>query len=168
MQFNIVCVVTALLASASLAISATITGWSGPDCTGNEGESSSVPLGECFNLDGSPAKSLNYSDVPNHIEFFFSAGGSDSCIIPALVLGPGSGCGTAPSEFSVIPPVAAVVLGVRSWERLTWSVRPGLLSKAGEIPVSGASLCCGHPINLCVCSGHLGIISSQHRIIGNR
>ena len=39
MQFNIVFIATALLASASLAMSATITGFAGADCTGTQGES---------------------------------------------------------------------------------------------------------------------------------
>ncbi|KAJ6465286.1 hypothetical protein C8R45DRAFT_939505 [Mycena sanguinolenta] len=98
MQFNVVFIATALIASASLAMSATVTGWSGAGCTGSAGESFSVPSGECFTLGGGSAKSISYSGVPSEIEFYISGGGHDACTNGAsLVLGSGSGCGTAPS-----------------------------------------------------------------------
>ncbi|KAF8883651.1 hypothetical protein CPB84DRAFT_1750632 [Gymnopilus junonius] len=97
MQFNVVFVATALLASASLAMSATITLFSGAGCSGSSGGSFGVPSGECLSLGGGSTKSIRYSDVPSAIEFFISGGGHDSCTNGAgLVLGGGSGCGTAP------------------------------------------------------------------------
>jgi hypothetical protein len=98
MQFNVVFIATALLASASLAMSATITGFVGADCTGSVSFSSSVPSGECLTLGSGSTKSISYSGVPSEIEFFISGGGHDSCTNGAsLVLGGGSGCGTAPA-----------------------------------------------------------------------
>jgi hypothetical protein len=98
MQFNIVFIATALLASASLAMSATITGFAGAGCTGTQGESFDVPSGECFTLGSGSTKSISYSGVPSRIEFYISGGLHDSCTNGAsLVLGGGSGCGTAPA-----------------------------------------------------------------------
>jgi hypothetical protein len=98
MQFKIVFLATSLIASASLAMSATITGFAGADCTGTQGESFQVPSGECFSLGGGSTKSIRYSNVPSQIQFFISGGGHDNCKNGAqLVLGGGSGCATAPS-----------------------------------------------------------------------
>ncbi|PPQ96453.1 hypothetical protein CVT26_005125 [Gymnopilus dilepis] len=98
MQFNVTFVATALLASASLAMSATITGFAGADCSGTQGQSFNVPSGECFSLGGGSTKSIRYSGVPSEIEFYISGGGHDSCTNGAqLTLGGGSGCGTAPA-----------------------------------------------------------------------
>ena len=98
MQFNIVFISTALLAFASLAMSATITGFAGADFTGTQGESFGVPSGECFTLGGGSTKSISYSGVPSEIQFYISGGGHDSCTNGAtLVLGGGSGCATAPA-----------------------------------------------------------------------
>ena len=98
MQFNIVFIATALLASTSLAMSATITGFAGADCTGTKGQSFEVPSGECFTLGAGSTKSISYSGVPSRIEFYISGGGHDSCTHGAsLVLGGGSGCATAPT-----------------------------------------------------------------------
>ncbi|KAJ7670610.1 hypothetical protein DFH06DRAFT_1178601 [Mycena polygramma] len=98
MQFNVVFIATALLASASLAMSATITGFAGADCTGTQGESFNVPAGECFTLGGGSTKSISYSGVPSQIQFYISGGGHDACTNGAsLTLGGGSGCATAPA-----------------------------------------------------------------------
>ncbi|KAF8887883.1 hypothetical protein CPB84DRAFT_1964350 [Gymnopilus junonius] len=98
MQFNIVFVATALLASASLAMSATITLFAGASCTGANEGSFSVPSGECLSLGSSSVKSMSYSGVPSEVEFFISGGGHDSCTNGAsLTLGGGSGCATAPT-----------------------------------------------------------------------
>lgn len=97
MKFNSAFIATALLASASLATSATVTGFDGAGCTGDAGESFDVPTGFCFTLGGGSARSIGYSGVPNEIQFFVSGGGHDSCTnSSSLVLGGGSGCGTAP------------------------------------------------------------------------
>ena len=97
MQLNIVFIATALLASASLGMSAVITGFAGADCTGTQGESFTLAAPICFSLGGGSTKSISYSGVPNQIEFFVSGGGHDSCTNGAqTTLGGGSGCGTAP------------------------------------------------------------------------
>jgi hypothetical protein len=97
MQFKIVFIATSLLASATLAMSATITGFDGAGCTGNQGQSFDVPSGECFTLGGGSTKSISYSGVPSQIQFYISGGGHDSCTNgPQSVLGGGSGCATAP------------------------------------------------------------------------
>ncbi|KAJ6529784.1 hypothetical protein B0H19DRAFT_1274171 [Mycena capillaripes] len=50
---------------------------------------------------GGSAKSIGYSGVPNQIDFFGSGGAHDVCSNGAtLVLGGGSGCGTAPAGFN--------------------------------------------------------------------
>ncbi|KAJ7101905.1 hypothetical protein C8R44DRAFT_746942 [Mycena epipterygia] len=98
MQFNVVFITTALLASASLAMSATITSFAGADCTDTNGESFGVSSIECFSLGGGSTKSISYSGVPSKIEFYISSGGHDSCTNgPSLVLGDGS---TAPAGFN--------------------------------------------------------------------
>ena len=89
-----------ILASASLGMSAVITGFAGADCTGTQGESSTLSTpGVCFTLGGDSTKSISYSGVPDQIQFFVSVGDHDSCFIgpPQLTLGSGSGCGTAPA-----------------------------------------------------------------------
>jgi len=98
MRFNTVFIATALLDSASLAMSAIITGFAGAGCTGTKGKSFGVPSGECFTLGGGSTKSINYSGVPSEIQFYISGGTHDSCKNGAsLVLGGGSGCATAPT-----------------------------------------------------------------------
>ncbi|KAJ6514207.1 hypothetical protein C8R47DRAFT_1206585 [Mycena vitilis] len=98
MQFNVAFIATALLASASLAMSATITGFAGADCSGTQGQSFNVPAGECFTLGGGSTKSISYSGVPSQIQFYISGGGHDACTNGAsLTLGGGSGCATAPA-----------------------------------------------------------------------
>ena len=97
MQLNIVFIATALLASASLAMSATITGFAGADCSGTQGESFNLSPPVCFSLGGGSTRSVSYSGVPDQIQFFISGGGHDSCTNGSqLTLGGGSGCATAP------------------------------------------------------------------------
>ncbi|KAJ7920217.1 hypothetical protein B0H13DRAFT_1867851 [Mycena leptocephala] len=97
MQFNVIFVATALLSSASLAMSATITAFAGAGCTGPHGEGFDVPAGVCFSLGSGSTKSFSYSGVPGQIQFFISGGGHNSCTNgPSLVLGGGSGCATTP------------------------------------------------------------------------
>jgi len=97
MQFNVVFVATALLASASLAMSARITIFDGADCTGNQA-STEVPSGFCGTLGSGSRRSIGYSGVPSQIQFFISGGGHDNCSNGAtLVRGGGSGCATAPA-----------------------------------------------------------------------
>ncbi|KAJ6574153.1 hypothetical protein B0H19DRAFT_1123832 [Mycena capillaripes] len=98
MQFNILFVATAVLASASLAMSATITGFAGANCAGAQGQSFDIPAGECFSLGGGSTKSIRYSGVSSQIQFYISGGGHDSCTNgAATTLGGGSGCATAPA-----------------------------------------------------------------------
>ncbi|KAJ7858409.1 hypothetical protein B0H14DRAFT_3447324 [Mycena olivaceomarginata] len=98
MQFNVVFITTAILASASLAMSATVTGFSGAGCTGTKGKSFSVPAGECFTLGAGSTKSIKYSGVPKGIKLFISGGGHDACTNGATTSrGGGSGCATAPA-----------------------------------------------------------------------
>ncbi|KAJ6540753.1 hypothetical protein B0H19DRAFT_1269294 [Mycena capillaripes] len=82
MQFNLVFIATALLVSASPAIAGS---------------------GQCiFFTNGGSAKSFGYSGVPNQIPFFESGGAHDICSNGAfLMLGGGSGCGTASDGFNV-------------------------------------------------------------------
>ncbi|PPQ85522.1 hypothetical protein CVT25_006565 [Psilocybe cyanescens] len=100
MQFNVLVIASALLASASVAVSTTITGFAGADCTGTQGQSIDIPSNQCFLLGNSSTKSVRYSGVPNQIVFFIpNASGSHSFCTggASLVLGPGSGCATAPA-----------------------------------------------------------------------
>ncbi|KAJ6527683.1 hypothetical protein B0H19DRAFT_1083782 [Mycena capillaripes] len=98
MQFNVVFITTAILASASLAMSTTVTGFAGAGCTGTKGQSFSVPAGECFTLGAGSTRSIKYSGVPKGIKFFISGGGHDACTNGATTSrGGGSGCATAPA-----------------------------------------------------------------------
>ncbi|PPQ85520.1 hypothetical protein CVT25_006564 [Psilocybe cyanescens] len=93
MRFNAVFMTTALLGSISKALSATITLFSGVECTGEEGQTINVPLDECLVL-VSPTKSIGYSGVPNQIHCFVAPSCNSG---PAMGFGGGSGCATAPS-----------------------------------------------------------------------
>jgi len=100
MQFNVAFITTALLTSASVAFSATITCFAGADCTGTQGESFNIPSGECFTLGAGSTKSIRYSGVPSQIQFFISGGGHDACTNGATEInGGGSGCATAPAGY---------------------------------------------------------------------
>ena len=97
MQFNVVFIATTLLASASLAMSATIIGFDGANCDGNQVFNNGASSGECLTLGGGSVKSISYSGVPSQIQFYVSGGGHDSCTNgDQLTLGGGSGCATAP------------------------------------------------------------------------
>jgi hypothetical protein len=98
MQFNLAFITTALLASASLAMAAEVTGFAGADCTGTKGETFHVPAGECFTLGHGSTKSIKYSGVPHEIKFFISGGHHDACTNGAnQVHKNGNGCATAPA-----------------------------------------------------------------------
>ncbi|KAF8882333.1 hypothetical protein CPB84DRAFT_1750952 [Gymnopilus junonius] len=98
MQFNVAFITTALLASASLAMSATITLFAGAGCTGANEGTFSVPSRECLTLGSGSVKSISYSGVGSEIEFYISGGGHDACTNGAsLTRGGGSGCATAPT-----------------------------------------------------------------------
>jgi hypothetical protein len=109
MQLNVVFIATALLATASLAMSAiVIAGFAGADCTGTRSVLTGIPAlpatGICFfsvAASGGSFKSIGYSGVPNSIAFFLSDGGHDMCTNGAdqtLQVGAtgGSGCENAP------------------------------------------------------------------------
>jgi hypothetical protein len=90
-------IATALLASASLAMSAQITGFARANCTGSVVFSSRASSKECLNLGGASVKSIGYSGVPSQIQFFESGRQHDSCTNgPQSVLGGGSGCSNVP------------------------------------------------------------------------
>ncbi|KAF7343672.1 hypothetical protein MSAN_01947000 [Mycena sanguinolenta] len=100
MQFNVVFLATAVVASASVAMSTTVTGWAGADCTGSS-HTYTVKAPECLSLGSGSVKSFSYAGVPHEIKFYLSGGGHDSCTNGAyLVLGSGSGCGTAPAGYN--------------------------------------------------------------------
>ncbi|KAF9470797.1 hypothetical protein BDN70DRAFT_981153 [Pholiota conissans] len=94
--------ITALLTTASLAASITITTFTGTNCTGPAGQTSSVTPFECFPLNIPMVKSISYSGVPNTstINFFKVTGAHSPCASAPLVLGNGSGCATAPDGCS--------------------------------------------------------------------
>ncbi|KJA24776.1 hypothetical protein HYPSUDRAFT_38434 [Hypholoma sublateritium FD-334 SS-4] len=102
MQFNVVFIATALLPSASLVMSSTITSFAGADCTGTvETVNTNVGSNVCLTDGSNSAKSISYSGVGTEIQFFISGGGHDSCTNGAsLTLGGGSGCATAPTGFN--------------------------------------------------------------------
>ncbi|KAF9471497.1 hypothetical protein BDN70DRAFT_926123 [Pholiota conissans] len=98
MQFNANFIAAALLAFASQAMSFSITGFVGADCTGSTTNTVTGSSGECVTAGGGSVKSISYSGVPNQIQFFISGGQHDNCSNGAtLTLGGGSGCATAPA-----------------------------------------------------------------------
>ncbi|KAJ6505286.1 hypothetical protein C8R45DRAFT_923580 [Mycena sanguinolenta] len=102
MQFNVGFIATALLASASLAMSAKITGFAGAGCTGEKGETFKVSAGECFTLGHGSTKSIHYTGVTSEIKFYISGGGHDSCTNGAhTVRVDAHGCATAPAGAGV-------------------------------------------------------------------
>ena len=95
-QSHVIRTVSALFVSAYPALSATVTAFSGADCSGS-GQSFGVGSGECLTFGCQSFKSFGYSGVPSSIQFYVSGGAHDSCTNGAsLGLGGGSGCGTAP------------------------------------------------------------------------
>ena len=96
MQFNVIFITTLLLVSAAPVRAIGIAFFSGADCSGFL-ISGDFPDNQCVSLGSNSGKSVGYSGVPSQIDFFVSGGGHDSCTNgPQLVLGGGSGCGTAP------------------------------------------------------------------------
>ncbi|KAH9478958.1 hypothetical protein JR316_0009421 [Psilocybe cubensis] len=82
-------------------MSATITGFSGADCTGTQGESFNVIVGECFSLGGQSTKSFQYTDVPTQSQYYASGGQHDSCTgTPSSIMPGGTGCATAPNGLN--------------------------------------------------------------------
>ena len=100
MQLNVIFIATALLASASLAMSVTmITGFDGAGCSDTSVLLPVLP-GVCFSLGEDSKKSIGFSDVPNEIQFFLSGGDHNDCTNGAfstLPGGSGLGCLTAPA-----------------------------------------------------------------------
>ncbi|KAJ7604441.1 hypothetical protein DFH06DRAFT_1349468 [Mycena polygramma] len=98
LQFNVAVITTALLASASLGMSANITTFPGVNCTGAGARSINAPADECTNFGGSSPQSISYSGVPNQILFYEFTPLNNECLGGAtLVRGGGSGCATAPA-----------------------------------------------------------------------
>jgi len=96
MQFNVVFITTAVLASASLVMSARINFFAGANCTSQVG-GKDAGTGTCLTLGSGSVRSVGYSDVPNRIDFYISGGGHDSCTNGATTsCEDGSGCLTAP------------------------------------------------------------------------
>ncbi|KAF9462330.1 hypothetical protein BDZ94DRAFT_1261613 [Collybia nuda] len=98
MQFNVALLATALLVSASPALSAVVTFFAGSGCTGQVvGQSTDLPPNDCLTAGSGSARSIGYSGVPNEIFFFESGGAHDTCTNGAqATFGGGSGCSTAP------------------------------------------------------------------------
>ena len=90
MHFNIVVITSTLLASASLAVSATVTGFTGANCTTPQDHTYTVGPPICFAYGCASWRSIRYTGVPNNIELYVSGGPHDSCTNgPSLVLGGG-------------------------------------------------------------------------------
>ncbi|KAJ7094896.1 hypothetical protein C8R43DRAFT_1049432 [Mycena crocata] len=104
MQFNIAFIASALLVAAAPALGANFVWFSGANCGGSVIASSpGVSAGDCvFLTNGGSAKSISYSGVPNHANFFKSGGTNDRCTNGAtIVTGSGSGCATGPTGFNL-------------------------------------------------------------------
>ncbi|KAJ7627459.1 hypothetical protein FB45DRAFT_868676 [Roridomyces roridus] len=100
MQFNLALLTSALLVAVSPVLGADFVWFSGAGCTGSViARSPGVTPGECVWLtNGGSAKSISYSGVPNHANFFESGGAHDVCSNGAtIVTGGGSGCATGPA-----------------------------------------------------------------------
>ncbi|KAF8221912.1 hypothetical protein L208DRAFT_1325374 [Tricholoma matsutake] len=99
MQFKFAFITTALLVSASLAMSATLQWFAGADCTGsviftsNNIKDESVAC--IFWANGVSARSISYSGTDS-IQFFISDGSHDGCSNGSQLTRSGSGCATAP------------------------------------------------------------------------
>ncbi|KAJ6457812.1 hypothetical protein C8R47DRAFT_1227229 [Mycena vitilis] len=87
MQFNVAFLASALLASVSLALSATVTGFAGADCSGTKGESFNVPAGGMLHLGRRLGQvHPSYSGIPNSISFFISGGKHDTCTSTQVIV----------------------------------------------------------------------------------
>jgi len=99
MQLKIAFLTSTLLAAAAQVLGADFVWFAGASCTGAViATSRGVNPGICvFLTNGGSAKSISYSGVPNHANFFESGGAHDVCTNgPTIVTGPGSGCATGP------------------------------------------------------------------------
>ncbi|KAF8219856.1 hypothetical protein L208DRAFT_1417580 [Tricholoma matsutake] len=97
MQFKFAFITTALLVSASPAMSATVQWFAGADCTGSViFTSNNAETASCIYFpDVSSARSISYSGTKS-IQFFISGGGHDACSNGSQLTRSGSGCATAP------------------------------------------------------------------------
>jgi hypothetical protein len=99
MQFKVAFIASALLVAAVPALGADFVWFAGAGCSGSViARSPGVSPGQCVWLtNGGSAKSISYSGVPNHANFFESGGAHDVCSNgPTIVTGRGSGCATGP------------------------------------------------------------------------
>ena len=103
MHFNTAIISAVLFASASTAMSATVTFFGGPSCTGAiQTQNLTVGHQTCITdtLGGGLAQSVFYSGIlpGSSIEFFESGGKNNICDEPAtLVLDESSGCQDSPA-----------------------------------------------------------------------
>ncbi|KAF9532411.1 hypothetical protein CPB83DRAFT_847814, partial [Crepidotus variabilis] len=82
-------------------MSTTVTIWNGADCTGSRGPTTNLNAPVCGTLGSGSVKSIQYSGVPNKIEFYVSGGAHDNCSNGSQASrGGGSGCVTAPAGFN--------------------------------------------------------------------
>ena len=97
MQFKLAFVATALLISASPAMSATVQFWAGAGCTGTLiGTMDNAQDDSCIWVtSGGSGRSVGYSGT-NTIQFYISGGGHDDCTNGSQLTLSGSGCSTAP------------------------------------------------------------------------
>ncbi|KAF8344440.1 hypothetical protein F5887DRAFT_971201 [Amanita rubescens] len=97
MQFKFAFITTALVVSASPAMSATLQWFSGSGCSGSLiATSDNAQSVSCIWLtNGGSARSISYSGT-NSIQFFISGGGHDQCSNGSQLTLGGSGCSTAP------------------------------------------------------------------------
>ncbi|KAK7458024.1 hypothetical protein VKT23_009932 [Stygiomarasmius scandens] len=101
MQFKSTFISIALLALASPAMSATITGFAGAGCTGAIVATGSGSSGTCLTLGSGSVRSISFSGVTGTISFFESGGLHDNCSNGSQqTLGGPSGCSTAPTGFN--------------------------------------------------------------------
>ncbi|KAJ6467361.1 hypothetical protein C8R45DRAFT_938707 [Mycena sanguinolenta] len=104
MQFNVAFIASALLVAVAPVLGANFVWFAGAGCTGSIiATSPGVSANECVWLtNGGSAKSISYSGVPNHANFFESGGAHDVCSNGATITtGAGSGCATGPSGFNL-------------------------------------------------------------------
>ncbi len=98
MQFNVFFIAIALL-FAHGALAADFLWFAGANCSGSViARSLAVIPGECVRLtNGGSAKSISYSGVLDHANFYESGGTHDVCSNgPTIVTSSGSGCATGP------------------------------------------------------------------------
>jgi hypothetical protein len=96
MQLKFAFITTALLVSASPAMSAIVEFFEGAGCTGSVIGTANGGGGECiWVINGGSARSISYSGA-NSIQFFISGGGHDQCRNGSQLTLSGSGCSTAP------------------------------------------------------------------------